>query len=124
MHVLRQALAEGFPDKQWVLVFGASADKDVAGMLQELLPISEYTIVTRSDHPRSAAPIELADVVASVGGGAEVAVSVKKALRRGYEMIEPGSGLLVTGSIFLVAEAREEWARYIGASLPDNDDQE
>jgi len=119
---LRRALAEWFPGEQWVLIFGASADKDIAGMLQELLPISTYTIVTRSDHPRSATPITLADTVASVGGGAEVTVNVKRALQRGLTMIEPGSGLLATGSIFLVADMREEWASHIGDSIPENDD--
>lgn len=119
--VLRKALEEWFPGRRWVIIFGASADKDIAGMLKALLPISDYTIVTRSDHPRSAAPIELADIVASVGGGAEVSVNMKKSLRRGLALMDPGNGLLVTGSIFLVADAREEWARHNGCPPPDND---
>ncbi|HET92211.1 MAG TPA: bifunctional folylpolyglutamate synthase/dihydrofolate synthase [Chloroflexi bacterium] len=119
--VLREALAEWFPGRQWVLLFGASADKDIAGILEALLPISEYVIVTRSDHPRAATPIELADVVASGGGGAEVCVNVRKSLRRGLAMMDPGSGLLATGSIFLVADVREEWAFRTGAPVPDND---
>ncbi|MEE9616061.1 MAG: folylpolyglutamate synthase/dihydrofolate synthase family protein [Anaerolineae bacterium] len=119
--VLRRALEEWFPDQRWVLIFGASTDKDIAGMLKVLLPISEYTIVTRSDHPRAAAPVELADVVAVVGGGAEVSVNVRKSLRRGLALMDPASGLLVTGSTHLVADVHEEWARYTGASLPDND---
>jgi len=119
--VLRRALEEWFPDRRWMLVFGASADKDIAGMLKVLLPISEYTIVTRSDHPRAASPVELADVVAAVGGGAEVSVNVRKSLRRGLALMDPASGLLVTGSTHLVADVHEEWARYTGAPLPDND---
>ncbi len=119
--VLRRALEEWFPDQRWTLIFGASADKDIAGMLKVLLPISEYTIVTRSDHPRAAAPVELADVVAVVGGGAEVSVNVRKSLRRGLALMDPASGLLVTGSTHLVADIHEEWARYTGTPLPDND---
>jgi dihydrofolate synthase/folylpolyglutamate synthase len=119
--VLREALEEWFPNRRWVLILGASADKDIAGILRALLPICEYIIVTRSDHPRATAPIELADIVASEGSGAEVGVNVRKSLRRGLTMMEPDSGLLVTGSIFLVADAREEWARHTGAPLPDND---
>jgi dihydrofolate synthase/folylpolyglutamate synthase len=122
--VLRQALEDWFPGQRWVLIFGASADKDVAGMLRVLLPICDYVIVTRSDHPRAAAPVELADVVASVGGGAEVSVNVRKSLRRGLAMMDPGGGLLVTGSLHLVADAREEWARYNDAPLPDSDGEE
>ena len=120
-HVLRQALGELFPNQRWVLVFGASADKDIAGMLKVLLPISEYIIVTRSRHPRSAAPTELADATARVGRGAEVSVNVKRALHRGLGMMDPGSGLLLTGSIFVVAEAREEWALRTGTPLLDDD---
>lgn len=119
--VLRRALEEWFPGRRWVLIFGASTDKDIPGMLRELLPISEYVIVTRSDHPRAAAPIELADAVASAGGGAEVSVNMHKAIRRGLTVMDSGSGLLVTGSIFIVAAAREEWARHTGTALPDND---
>jgi len=118
---LRSALEEWFPNRRWVLIFGASADKDIAGALRALLPISEYVVVTRSDHPRATAPVVLADVVASVGGGAEVSVNVRKAIRRGLAVMGPDSGLLVTGSIFLVADAREEWARHTGGPLPDND---
>jgi dihydrofolate synthase/folylpolyglutamate synthase len=121
--VLRQALEEWFPGQRWVLIFGASADKDIAEMLKVFLSISEYTIVTRSDHPRAASPVELADVVAAVGGGAEVSVNVKKSLRRGLAVMNPDNGLLVTGSTHLVADAREEWARYTGAPLPDNDNE-
>ncbi len=120
---LRQALEEWFPGWRWVLVFGASADKDVTGMLETLLPLSDYVIVTRSDHPRAAAPVELADAVAATGSGAEVSVNMEKSLRRGLAVLGPGLGLLVTGSTHLVADAREEWARYTGAPLPENDDQ-
>ncbi|HIE39538.1 MAG TPA: bifunctional folylpolyglutamate synthase/dihydrofolate synthase, partial [Anaerolineae bacterium] len=119
--VLRTALEEWFPGTRWVLVFGASADKDIAGMLRALLPITDYLIVTRSEHPRAAAPIELADVAASVGGGAEVAVNVRRALQRALATMDPGSGLLFTGSVFLVAEVREAWAERNGNPLPEND---
>ncbi|HEY76181.1 MAG TPA: bifunctional folylpolyglutamate synthase/dihydrofolate synthase [Thermoflexia bacterium] len=119
--VLRSALETWFPGRKWVLVFGASSDKNIAGMLRALLPITDYLIVTRSQHPRAAAPIDLADVAASVGGGAEVAVNVRRALQRAKAALEPGDGILVTGSIFLVAEAREVWAERNGRPVPEND---
>ena len=118
---LRDALEEWFPDRNWVMVFGASADKDVAGMLESLVPISDYTIVTRADHPRAMAPIELADIVADVGGGAEVSLNVRKSLDRALAMMDPDNGLLATGSIFLVADLREAWARHTGLPLPEGD---
>jgi dihydrofolate synthase/folylpolyglutamate synthase len=124
MDTLCQALEAWFPQRRWVVVFGASADKDVAGMMERLLPISDYVIVTRSDHPRGAAPVELADVVASAGGGAEVSVSVKKAVLRGLDCLTPETGLLVTGSLHVVADAREVWAEYTDRPVPANDNDE
>ncbi|MGD2176849.1 MAG: folylpolyglutamate synthase/dihydrofolate synthase family protein [Anaerolineae bacterium] len=118
---LREALKEWFPDQNWVMVFGASADKAVAGMLEVLVPISDYIIVTRADHPRAMAPIKLADIVAEVGGGAEVSLNVRKSLDRALAMMDPDNGLLATGSIFLVADLREAWAGHTGRPLPDND---
>jgi dihydrofolate synthase/folylpolyglutamate synthase len=119
--VLHKALEEWFPGRRWVLVYGASADKDVPGMLNALLPLARYVIATRSDHPRATAPTEIADEVARAGGGAEVSVSVEQAISRALEIIEPGEGLLFTGSIFLVADAREELARQNGEPVPDCD---
>jgi dihydrofolate synthase/folylpolyglutamate synthase len=119
--VLRETLREWFPGRQWVLIFGASADKDIPGMMRALLPITDYLIVTRSDHPRSATPVELADIAASVGGGAEIAVNIRRAFQRALTLLRPDTGILVTGSIFLVAEAREEWAEHNGQPLPEND---
>ncbi|MBN1954040.1 MAG: bifunctional folylpolyglutamate synthase/dihydrofolate synthase [Anaerolineae bacterium] len=119
--VLRQALEEWFPGRRWVLVFGASADKDIAGMLQGMMPVVDYLIVARSDHPRAAAPVSLADVAASVGWGAEVAVSLPRAMQRALLVANADDGILVTGSIFLVAEARVFWADRNGQPPLEND---
>lgn len=119
--VLRETLREWFPRCRWMLIFGASADKDIPGMMRALLPITDHLIVTRSDHPRSATPVELADIAASVGGGAEIAVNIRRAFQRALTLLRPDTGILVTGSIFLVAEAREEWADQNGQPVPEND---
>lgn len=119
--VLRQALEEWFPSKRWVLIFGCFVDKDAAGMLEVLLPISEYVIVTRSDHPRAAAPVKLADLVAAAGRGAIISVNMKKALRRALAMRKPEQGILVTGSVNLAGAARAEWAIRNGQTPPDDD---
>ncbi len=119
--VLRETLREWFPERHWVLIFGASTDKDIPGMLRALLPITDHLIVTRSDHPRSASPVELADIAASVGGGAEIAVNIRRAFQRALTVRKPDTGVLVTGSLFLVAEARESWAEWNGQALPEND---
>jgi len=86
-----------------VLVIGASADKDIAGVVAELAPLFSEVIVTRSVHPRAAAPeIVKAEftrhgVVASVVDTVPAALSVAMAGDKDL--------ICVTGSLFVVAEA-------------------
>ncbi len=53
---LRIALDDYFPTRRVVLILGVSDDKDIAGMLDELLPRVSRVIATRSSHPRAALP--------------------------------------------------------------------
>jgi dihydrofolate synthase/folylpolyglutamate synthase len=118
---LVESLKTWFPGKHWVLIFGASNDKDIDGMLQALLPISQNVIVTRSYHPRAAAPYALADKCADLGHGAEIAIDPSNALEQAFVHINPGTGILATGSIFLVADVREVWGKHEDLDIPQGD---
>ena len=122
-HKLRVALADYFPRpprRQLCLVFGASSDKDIAGMLREFLeplPVTGYppadkVIVTKSGHPRSAEPAQLADLVRQISSNTPISVQpdLVAALREALAWAEPEDLICITGSIFVVAQARREWA--------------
>lgn len=115
------SLKQWYPDRRWVLIYGASGDKDIEGMLRALVPFAEHVIVTRSYHPRAATPYDLADVCAKLGPGAEIAVAPKQALEQACEHVGPGWGILATGSIFLVADVREAWSHFEVLHLPESD---
>jgi dihydrofolate synthase/folylpolyglutamate synthase len=108
---LVESLQAWFPDTRWVLIYGASTDKDIDGMLRALLPFSAHVIVTRSYHPRAATPYALADTCADLGPGAEIAINPEHALEQACHHLEPDMGILATGSIFLVADVREVWGK-------------
>jgi folylpolyglutamate synthase/dihydropteroate synthase len=90
-------------------------------MLDALIPISEHIIVTRSYHPRAAAPAELADLCADLGHGAEIAVNPRRALEQAGRHLRPNWGILATGSIFVVADVREAWSKRANLRLPLGD---
>ncbi len=115
------SLKSWFPDTAWVLIFGASSDKNIKQMLNALLPISKHVVVTRSYHPRAATPYDLADLCADLGHGAEIAINPKRALEQASRRLEPGYGIIATGSIFLVADVREAWAHNAELDLPMGD---
>jgi dihydrofolate synthase / folylpolyglutamate synthase len=120
---LRAALAEWFPRpprRQLALIFGASSDKDIDGMLESFLgpqvatgyPPADKVIVSRSGHPRSAEPAQLADLVRKINPTCPISVhpSLDSALTEALAWAGPDDLICVTGSIFVVAQARRAWA--------------
>jgi dihydrofolate synthase/folylpolyglutamate synthase len=118
---LRAALHEFFPGHRVILVFGASSDHPFGDALQELLPLADETILTRSRHPRAAAPEMLSETVASLGYRSITAPDVPGALDTALGRARANDLICITGSIFTVADARENWYRRNHLPLPPID---
>jgi len=101
------ALREYFVYDKAVLIFGASSDKNVAGMVDELAPFADTVIVTHSHHPRALATERITSEFARKGVVREVAESVPAAIERALSIAGPGDLICATGSLFIVAEAME-----------------
>jgi dihydrofolate synthase / folylpolyglutamate synthase len=106
---LRQALEDYFPDKRVILIYGASEDKDITGMFDELLPRIDQVIVTRSFHPRAADPQVLQDYAARYGHEITIIPAVEEALAEALRRQNENTLVLATGSIFIAAAVRESW---------------
>lgn len=104
---LKIAMGDYFPGRSYVLVFGASEDKDIAGMFAELLPNAKQLIVTRSFHPRAANPEDLVRLAEAYVCPTLVAESVADAVFQAQKEAGSDAVVLVAGSIFIAAEARE-----------------
>ncbi len=107
------ALREEFPFAHLVAVVAILADKDAAGMLELLRPLADVVVCTRNASPRSIAARELGDIAAAVLGrdrvrvAADMAEAIELAVTVADDMPEPaGAGIVVTGSIATVGEAR------------------
>ena len=115
---LAQALCDVFHVEKWTLIIGVSADKDIAAILDGLLPIAERIIVTRASNARGATIEALGAQVADRGYAPTLAASVADALEIALRDQKP---TIITGSLFTVADAREAWFRRNGVPI-DNDD--
>ena len=113
---LREALDSLFPQRPRALVFGASADKDVAGMFEALLPAVDALVATQAVHPRALAPqevVSLAEMQGFSGSTFEIPV-VKEAVFKARDLVGHGGVVCVTGSLFVVGEARTVFRLPVG----------
>jgi dihydrofolate synthase/folylpolyglutamate synthase len=106
---LRLALDEYFPDMPVVCVFGASEDKDISGMYAELMPRISQLIVTKSFHPRAIDPGKLVELAGLYQQQPAIVSDIPAALEEAVRISKGDKLVLVTGSIFVAAAAREAW---------------
>ncbi|MET8830367.1 folylpolyglutamate synthase/dihydrofolate synthase family protein [Streptomyces sp. NPDC004610] len=108
-----EAVGEAFQFTRLIGVVGASADKDVRGLLEALEPVFLEVVVTQNSSHRAMDADELAAVAVEVFGEDRVQVEPRlpDALEAAITLAEEegefaGGGVLVTGSVITVGEAR------------------
>jgi dihydrofolate synthase/folylpolyglutamate synthase len=109
------ALEEEFAFRHLVAVVAVLADKDVEGVLEQLEPVAQEIVCTRNSSPRSMPAEELAVLAREVFGEDRVTVEpeMPDAIAAAVGLAEAegeagfsGIGVLITGSIVTVADAR------------------
>ncbi|WP_438303849.1 bifunctional tetrahydrofolate synthase/dihydrofolate synthase [Streptomyces sp. HUAS TT11] len=108
-----EAVSEAFDFSRLIGVVGASADKNVRGLLEAFEPIFAEVVVTQNSSHRAMDADELAAVAVEVFGEERVQVEPRlpDALEAAITLAEEegeyaGAGVLVTGSVVTVGEAR------------------
>lgn len=118
---LKATIKELFTYRHLVLIFGASSDKDIEGMMRELFPLADQVVVTQARHPRAMETDALQEKALLLGWEVRTSNSVAEALNLALEAAGPEDLICATGSIFVVAEVQEAWAEQQGAELPERD---
>jgi dihydrofolate synthase/folylpolyglutamate synthase len=110
------ALEEEFSFRHLVAVVAVLGDKDASGLLDLLEPIAARIVVTENSSPRSMPLNELAQVATDIFGEDRVTVAqtMPDAIEEAVVLAESdtdgelsGVGVLVTGSVVTVADARK-----------------
>lgn len=107
------------------LVFGAMHDKELAQMV-ERLPTPDAAITCAPALDRAADPAVLSRALKNAGVAAvDTGESVVEALRQATDIADPDDCILVTGSLYAVAEARTTFTQApIPKQFADADDAE
>ncbi len=97
-------IRKNFRYKKLFLVLGISKDKDIQGICKELSYIADEVILTKSDNPRASDPENLKNLF--VNKSPCLTYSVKEALLSAKLKAGKQDLILITGSLFVVGEAR------------------
>jgi dihydrofolate synthase/folylpolyglutamate synthase len=109
---LVEAVEEAFEFTRLVGVVGVLSDKDPENILAGLEPLLAEIVITHVSSPRSMDVHDLAEIAIDVFGEDRVHVeerldaAIDLAVARAESEEDYGAGVLVTGSVVLVAEAR------------------
>jgi len=101
---LRQSLEQYFDFDRAILIIGVSSDKDIAGIISELVPLFDEVIVTRSTHPRAMATAPIAAEFSKHGVAALETGDISTALPLSLTLAGGKDLICVTGSLFVVAD--------------------
>jgi dihydrofolate synthase / folylpolyglutamate synthase len=108
-----EGISEAFSFSRLIGVVGASDGKDVRGLLEAFEPIFAEIVVTQNSSPRAMDADTLAAIAVEVFGDERVQVEPRldDALEAAITLAEEeaeyaGAGVLVTGSVITVGEAR------------------
>jgi dihydrofolate synthase/folylpolyglutamate synthase len=103
---LRESLTDYLSCRSAFLIVGTSADKDVAGVAQELAPVARGAVAVRANHPRATPPQEVAAAFQEAGVETEVGEEVAKALEKTMAAADDKAVICLAGSLFVAAEGR------------------
>lgn len=118
---LLEALDVYLPHRRLLAVFGAGLTHNPSELIAELAPRADRLFFTRAQHPKAASVEALLAATHALGYVAEGCETVVEALERACAAAAPEDIVLVTGSLFVVAGAREAWAQRHGwAPLPSD----
>jgi dihydrofolate synthase/folylpolyglutamate synthase len=91
-----------------ILVLGASKDKDVHGICKCLAPLAKKCIITKADNPRAKPTSDIAAMLSEYMAQTQIvqAQAVDEALKIACGSAAQDDLIVVTGSLFIVGEAR------------------
>jgi dihydrofolate synthase/folylpolyglutamate synthase len=105
MAALAEALRGFLEGRRLVACLSILDDKDAAGMLRELLPLCSEVICTANANPRALTPATLQSLCRQLGGPpARTVPDPRRALDEARAAAGAGGVVVVTGSIYLIAD--------------------
>ena len=103
-----RAIGQYIPYDSMVVIFGCAADKDIPGMLDQIIRGADKVIFTAADHLRAARPKDLAEAYEErASKTSQVAPNLAEAVHIAHNAVSREDIICITGSFYLVGEAKK-----------------
>lgn len=102
-----RAYLDEFETRPITMIYGAMKGKDVTAIAEVLFSKADKLILTQPSNSRSMTAVELRDLVPAAVGPLHLTDTVREALDLAVEITAAGGLILVTGSLYLVGEAKK-----------------
>lgn len=103
---LRDGLQDYFPGRRLILVLGMLADKERAEAAATLCPLARTVVVTRPPGSRAGDWRKLAALARRHSPAVHEIENIAAAVSRALALAGPEDAVVITGSLYLIAEAR------------------
>ena len=104
---LTLSLSELFPHTRKIWVLGIMKDKPLAEITTVISDHADYIVVTQPENDRSTPPEQIRKAFTNFSKPIDLADKIPLALDRAYQIANPDDLIVVTGSLFTVAEAKQ-----------------
>lgn len=94
----------------WVLVLGVLTDKDLDGLCARFGPLARRAVATSPHTKRAFGADEVARSLGRYCADVTVVDDVPKAIQTALDIAGPDGSVLVTGSLYMIGEAKQWWA--------------
>lgn len=106
---IRETIRRNFNYEHLFLILGVSKKKDIKGIVDELVPVADIIILTKANLKRAEKPSLIRK---SIKGKCVIMTnSVREALSKAKSLAETNDLILITGSFFVIGEAKEIGSR-------------
>jgi dihydrofolate synthase/folylpolyglutamate synthase len=110
INALVETVKTYLPDRHVITILGTSSDKANKTMIEALSEVTDQFILTEHRiNNRTTRAIDLEKIATKTGKPTMIVTPVSEAIKMAKKMANPDDVILVTGSVFLIGEAREYW---------------
>jgi len=111
---LKKSIKEIFQYDRLIAVIGVLADKDVDGILNEIVPLCDQVIITKPNNPRAISLDKLKEKIEGFNKEVSVSEDISGAVDKALDISNKNDLVLFCGSLYMIGDVRTKLTKSKG----------